>query len=252
VHLGISCPVEDPRRGGSRPRSLSVGLGLRAEDSDRKGGAGSERFATLRADEAGVGLRLDMAELAKKLPVEVRTETRRFSLSGDCGSPAGAAPVRLAAAGEGKSGSVALVEIKVTNKGQRDLTGVQVLASPRMRKTNGGSWPGKPKKGESARSPGYFRGFLDGVGPRKKEYQLVLSGVAAAGGAPACEPLIIPSGFNFGLIGLKREITVKADSTLSLPVVFVVANAADPAKPRIDLAGVMEAIRDALLKEVDR
>jgi hypothetical protein len=63
--------------------------------------------------------------------------------------------------------------------------------------------------------------------------------------------LVVPgTGYAMGLVGLRQELNIKAGKSVTLPVVFIAANADDPAKPAMfDFYSVALALKRQLAEQ---
>ena len=141
--------------------------------------------------------------------------------------------------------SAVVVDIHLTNRGDRDVTGVAVLAPMTIQRVNPGYWPGKRKD----KSQPYYCGFQTAIGPRREPPVHENAALfVTAKGSPSLTKLIAPNvGYNTGLVGLRRSVVVKAGETVSLPLVLVAVNS--PKDKPIPLTDVMEGLKAEILKK---
>jgi len=228
LHLGADAIWPGPNK-ARIARRYTLSLGLRPADGPENAPPHAKGKTFLDADFAAAGQKanVDFATMGLKLPVQAAIATR-------------ALPAR-----EGVSGVV--VDIRLTNRGDKDIAGVAVLAPTAMQRVNPGSWPGNKDVPKGQPHP-YYRGFRNAIGPRKKppvhEDAALL---ASAGGSPSLTKLVAPNvGYNAGLVGLELPVRIKAGETVSLPLVLIGANA--PKDKPMPLTGVMDGLKADILK----
>jgi hypothetical protein len=250
--LSMPYAVKDLLKGNTVKRKVSLGFGFRLADSESKG---SKKFTEFDLTGKNGSATIDMSSMAKKLPVTISVSSEPFSITGDCNDPAGGNGVKLEPANNDGNGMGVLVKIRIQNKGDKDIEGIQTMSNLTMGRINGGIWPGRPKKGAKA-APSYYKGYPYYMGNRKAPsqlyYALLLAGDLKNPKQPALESLVIPSGYNHGLIGTHRKITVKAKSTTDFPflVVSFSKKGMSNKKGKINPEACMTAIKDALAEKL--
>ena len=148
-----------------------------------------------------------------------------------------------------------LVKLRIQNKGDKDIEGIQTMSNLTMGRIHGGIWPGRPKKGSKAAAP-YYTGYPYYMGNRKAPsqlyYALLLASDLKNPKQPALESVIIPSGYNHGLIGTYRKIAIKANSYADVPFLVVTFSkkGMKDKKGKINPAACMSAIREALAEKL--
>ena len=93
----------------------------------------------------------------------------------------------------------------------------------------------------------FFRGIYGSTGPRRQppvhQHAVLLLGEPA----PTFEKLVARGvGYNAGLVGLKRSLTIKAGETLAVPILLVAVNKPKDVKS-VDLIKVLNALKAELL-----
>ena len=182
------------------------------------------------------------AGLDKKLPVAVTVGVRRFAVTAGAEGKAFALATDPSAAGV--VGRGVLLDVRLANKGKKDVTGLVVLSPQTMRRIHGSIWP----VGARGVAKTWYCGFRQTIGKYRKppvHQNAVL--LLSRGPAPQLGRLSVKGGgYNFGLVAAHRPVSIKAGETVSLPVLFVFVN--KPAQVEaIDLAAVLEAIKDKVM-----
>ncbi|HET6428171.1 MAG TPA: 5'-nucleotidase C-terminal domain-containing protein [Phycisphaerae bacterium] len=228
LHLGADASWPGPGR-TKVARRYTLSLGLRAADGPELAPPreNSKVFLDNNFAAAGTTARVDFATMGLKLPVQGELKTRALP------------------AGEGVSAVV--VDIRLTNRCEKDIVAEAVLAPMAMQRVNPGYWP-DPGRWPKDKPQPYFRGFQDAVGTRgQPPVHEDAALFAVAEGSPSLAKLVAPSvGFNAGLVGLQRSIPIKAGQTVSVPLVLISVNATKD-KPN-PLTGVMETLKAEVLK----
>lgn len=257
LFLDLHTAFDDPRLGRPVARRISLDLGLRATDGPKTARivAGSRRFESLTVADPKAVVRFDMAGLERKLPVEVAAEARRFGLTGSVDEPGGANPARLVPAGEGKSGQVVLVRVRVVNKGQKEIAGLARLERSPFMAYPVGIWPQGQGKDEFA------QGIFEVAGTRgvswqyfhihgNEPYQVLGFLMLNPGGLRKVTPLC-HGGYRSPLWAVERELTLGGGAAVELPLLLISVPSSDPRsdKPKVpDLAGIVARIQPDLLR----
>ena len=257
LYLDLHTAFDDPRLGKAIPRRVSLDLGFRAADAPKTARIvpSSKRFESLAVADPKAAVRFDAAALERKLPVEVAADARCFGLAGSVDEPGGANPAKLVPAGEGKSGQVVLVRVRLANKGQRDVAALARLERSPFMSYPVGMWPQDAEKGEFA------KGIFEVAGTRgvswqyfnihgNEPYQVLGFLMLDPGGLPKVTPVCY-AAYRRPLWAVEREVTLKAGAALELPLLLISVPSSDPksGKPKVpDLAGIIERIKLDLLK----
>ncbi len=131
------------------------------------------------------------------------------------------------------------VEIQLANKLATDLSITAVLSDTVMRSIYGMVWP------DESKNKSWYAGYHRTVGeyqkpPRHEEAALLL-----LEGKP--QTLVAPNaGYNFGLVGVAQELTIKAGQSLMLPVLFIAIERPE-SDPDVKLSAILEELRPQLL-----
>ena len=258
LYLDMHTAFDDPRLGRPVARRISLDLGFRPAGGAEaaKIAPDSKAFASLKVHDPAAAAAFDLSGLSRKLPVTVTARARCFSLAGSAIDPGGADPIRLVKAGEGKSGQVALVEVRLTSKADGTIAcAARLTRNPYMQYPHG-MWSAPDS------APG--RGILEYAGTRGISWQFIQLGneayqvlafisLDAAGVGPAKPLLATPTGYRKGFFGVQREATLKGGSSLDLPVLLISVPCGDykAAKPAIpDLAKIIDRIAPELAKAI--
>jgi len=238
LHLGLN--VTWKRSSGQQTRArytLALGLRLEKAPAQALAGQGGKAFAEF-AETKG----FDFAGLEKKLPVAVAIRPAEFHVvRGKEGKGF------QFAAGPGKDAAISgeVVELCLTNRGKTDVVGVAALCPMKMDRVGGRVWPKSSRK-SGARS---VYGMRWAIGPYRKPpvHERAVLFLLAKAGAGVGTVRMAGVGFNAGLVGVTRPVTVKAGASASVRLLVVTANKPDKAEP-VDLAKVLEAVGADLLK----
>jgi hypothetical protein len=247
LHLGVDVRWRRSRAADPPADRYTLGLGLRE--------AGEPPIAPPRAN-AKTFRRIDLtrprdvdvdfAAMNRKLPLSVAVRAVRFAVAADKARTSFRLATPDPAAGAAVRG--ALVDVRLTNRGRRDVVGLATLAPAAMRRREGGTWPDK-----SLRRPirSCYVGYRRTIGPRRKPPNHQDAALFLFG-APGCklETLVAKgAGYNFGLVGIHRPLRLRAGAAVSLPLLFVAAEKPADGAP-VDLAVVLDAVKAALLKKL--
>ncbi|KKK94603.1 hypothetical protein LCGC14_2681200, partial [marine sediment metagenome] len=191
-----------------------------------------------------VSVQQQAGTLAKKLRVKVTTRARPFAVTAD------AECKTFALAPEGATDNVigrgVLVDVALANNSDADVLGVAALAPMTMQRMNPGVWPTRVR-GRDAVQPSYG-GHYRAIGKYRKPanaYNMAL--FVFEGPRPAMDRLSAnAAGYNFGLVAIKRNVTVKARSAGSLPLLFLRLDRPEKVKS-LDPIAVINAVRPALM-----
>jgi len=258
VHFGMKTLFADPRHGVPAKRTIWLDLGIKEAGAPPKAVIDPKSKSFVRLDVMKPAAEADaaMSALARKLPVEVSVRTKMFSLQGVVdgeGKPSVLRPV-----GEGRSGEVILVKVRVSNKGRKGLTCLAELKRSVFMRYKEGIFPKQPEKGDA------FRGIWEIAGTRQirwqwlkhrnEAYQVFGFLMLNPGGLPAAKQLFLEGcQYNVGFHGVKRELALEPGATVELPLLLMSANPPDPKakKPKYpDLAEIVRALWPQLMKEL--
>jgi hypothetical protein len=199
----------------------------------------AKQFAELALD--GPPANFDFAALGRKLPLAVTPTVTRLAVTLDKdGQTYGLA----AGQAGGAVGQAVLVELRLTNKGQADVTLTAVLSNTVISSISGQVWP------EDGKGNTWYAGYHRAAGqakqpPRREEAALLLGGGKS-------RTLVAPNaGFNFGLVAMAQELTVKAGQSVALPLLVISIDRPNDG-PDINLATALDAVRPQLLKTATR
>ena len=248
AHLAIACEFPSPkaRRTYRRREVLHIALRAKGEPDSFRPRENYKTFARLEAGNPAASVRIEMKKLARALPVTLTARVKRFSMTRRQDPP----HYRLLEPGKGKLGQAALVTVRLVNAGEKELEGLAVLGTSRIRRLHGGYWPGRTRAGQPA--PHCF-GFLDRHGPRRRPIHCDAVLVLAPKGPPALERVALPNaGYNRGTIGLAWQMSLKPKASLELPVLCLGFDALGEGKKAKlpDPKTVLEAIEAQLTAPV--
>ena len=234
LHLGMD--VTWKRASGRRERArYTLSLGLReAKAPAPAAGKSGKAFIELGSTKT-----FDLATLGRKLPVAVAAQGVEFhAATADGGKTFRFVPrTDKDAAVKGEA-----MVLRLTNRGKADVAGIVALCPMKMDRINGRVWPERPTYGRS------LKGSLCGMrwtrGPYRKpptSQKAVLFLFAKPGGKAEARAMS-GVGYNFGLVGVSRPITVKAGETATVPLLIVQADRSAK-DPEIKLDALLEALR---------
>ena len=242
LHLGADVSLAKPA-GGSYLARYTLNLGLRAASDPAAAPPRARAKHFLDEDLTTKPVDFDFAGLGKKLAAKVTARPIRFAVTAD----AECKVFKLAdeTASEGVIGRGVLVDIVATNGGKTDVAGVAALAPMVMQRLNPGVWPPR-RRGKDAVQPacgGHYRAVRSRREPPAAHNMALF---LFDGPRPTVDRLSAnAAGYNFGLVAVKRPVTVKAGSAASVPLLFLNLNR--PAKVEsLDPIFVLDAIKPAL------
>jgi hypothetical protein len=215
LHLGTEVSWPNEHAGGAQRYTIS--LGVRPYDAPAQAGPRPDSKCFVEFDLAEEDPALfDFARLDWELPLAVTTETRRWAIAV---AADGESAVLEEPGAERAFGGATLLIMRLASRADRDLALKIVLNRSVMSRIHGEAWPDAATKDQDS----YFAGYHRAVGqyrqpPDHEDGVLLLS---AAGPATLNRLVAENAGYNFGLVGLEHETTIRADSTLVLPVLFV-------------------------------
>jgi len=247
VHLGADLSWKRPQTGKPlRYRyTLNLGLGAAGDPELAPPRKNSKKFLDLDLTGAEA-VTADFSKMGKKLPVSLNANATEFAIAADKSGTT----FRLAGAeaADGVVGRGILVDIRLANQGERDVTGLAALAPTAMLRVEGPIWPEK-QLGAPLKS--YCIGFRQAIGPRGKPpiHQNAALFLFDGPGHRVERLVANNAGYNFGLIAIRRSVSVKAGAAASLPLLFVAADGPIKGKA-IDLAAVLDALKDEIVKKL--
>jgi pimeloyl-ACP methyl ester carboxylesterase len=241
LHLGIDadwlCPPDD-----DQAERYTVNFAFRRSDEPDLGPPrpNSKQFHELDFEDQNP-VRLGFATLAKHLPLVLNLKASAQAVVADAGYGKFQLSTRD---GTGRRvGRAALVDLQFVNRGQEEVAGEAVLADSILRKINGEVWPA----GGREATIGCYAGFHRAIGkwkepPVHEDAVLLLF----PGSASRLDKLVTPNaGYNFGLVGLRLPLTIKAGHTCSLRLLLIAVERPAETKSMM-LETVLESLRDAI------
>jgi len=226
LHFGADVPGEPTRR-----YTLALGLREQASPAHEAPKDTARRFIEL--DLSGrLAAKADCAGFGRRLPLTASATIRSF------GIVAGKAGVSFRAVAGGAAGEArcSLVEVRLVNRGKKEIEGLAVLSPTAMRRVEGGTWPDK-----TVRRPltTWYAGYRDTAGPVKRPTRqtagLLLFDRA---GARLGRLVVRQAGYNFGLVGIHRPVRVGAVGTTSIGLLLIRTD-----RPGMDLRAAVEALK---------
>jgi hypothetical protein len=241
LHLGIDADWLGPPDDDQAER-YTVNLGFRRSDEPDLGPPrpDSKQFHELDPEDRNP-VRLGFATLAKHLPLVLNLKASSWAVVAD----AGYGEFQLSKRdGTGhRVGRAALVDLQLINQGPKELAGEAVLADSILRKINGEVWPAGGRESTGGYNAGFHRALGKWKEPPVHEDAVLL---LFPGSASRLDQLVTPNaGYNFGLVGLRLPLTIKAGGTCSLRLLLIAVER--PAETRsMMLETVLESLRDAI------
>jgi len=241
LHLGIDTDWLGPPD-TDQPERYTINFGFRQSGHPDLGPPrpNSKQFHELDLEDQNP-VRLGFANLAKHLPLTLNLRAGYRAVVADAGY--GKFQLSAPNATNHRVGRAALVDLQFVNQGSADLAGEAVLADSVLRKINGEDWPA----GGRDSTVSYYAGFHRTIGkwrepPAHEDAVLLLF----PDSAPKLDKLVTPkAGYNFGLVGLRHPLTIKAGQTCSLRLLLIAVERPAEAKPMM-LETVLESLRDSL------
>lgn len=237
LHLGIDADWLGPPD-SKQPERYTINFGFRRSGQPDLGPPrpNSKVFKELKTEDED-SVRLSFATLARQLPLTVKIRTDYRAISAD----ASYREFRLAppnAAGH-RVGRAALMDLEFVNQGPLDLAGEAVLADSVLRKINGEVWP----TGARDSTVSFYAGFHRAIGkwrqpPTHEDAVLLVFPHSAS----KLDKLVAPkAGYNFGLVGLRHTLAIKAHDTRSLRLLMIAVE-----KPAAAQAMMLEMVLESL------
>jgi hypothetical protein len=237
LHLGVD--VAWKQGGGGSSERYTLNLGVRPAGQGEAGPPrkNAKQFAELSLAEGAVPMNLDFGTLDGKFPLAVSSQLTRNAVAMDKNGKT----YSLANAGPKNAiGQAALVRFQLTNKGPADLAVTAVLSDTVMRSIYGQVWP------DDARGKSWYAGYHRALGPYKQPPRHEDAALLLVEGK--ARTLVAPNaGYNFGLVGVAQDLTVKAGQSLTLPLLLASLDRPDSG-PEINLAAALDAVKEQLLK----
>ena len=239
LHVGVDFAGTGPQEGTRRRYTLNVGLKPPGEPDPAPPRRNAKRFVDLGL--AADGRRaIDLSTLDRKLPVTAEIRAEHFVIT----APPKAMSYMLAGPGARHAiARCALVELRLANRGTKELDGVAALAPSAMRRAEGGTWPDK-----SLRRPigAYYVGFRDTIGPRRKPpvHQTAALLLFDKPGAKLTALVAKRAGYNFGLVGIRRPVRIAPGRRAFVPLLLV-----EVPRGGIDLAGMLDALKGEIARK---
>jgi len=233
LHLG----VDFAREGSSDQYTLNLGVRVVGQGEAGAPRHWSKQFAQLPLGDGATPLSFDFGTLDRKSPLTVSSKAIRHVVTMD---KDGTKYALLAGGAPGAIGAAVLAETQLSNKGEMDLTVMAVLSDTIMRSIYRQVWP------EDSKGPSWYVGYHRAIGPYQKPPLHEDAALLLVEGKP--QTLIAPgAGYNFGLVGIVQELTVKAGRSLSLPLLLISIDRPD-GRSDINLAKALEEVKEALLQ----
>jgi len=250
LHLGADVALPGPKPGQVHRKRYTLSLGLRAAGAPAVAAPREKSKHFLDVDMTGQGkpATFEFKMLGRQLAVKATIAVSRLAIAAD------AACKTFRLADDGAAGVVAravLMDVRLVNGGAKDVTAVAALCPTAMRRIHGSTWPAR-ERGKPA-PKAYYVGFRQAVGPRKKPpvYQDAALFVAEDQAPAVTKHAARNVGYNFGLVGVSRQVTIKAGATASAPLLFIVAD--KPAQATsLDLAAALTAIKGDVITRLTK
>jgi hypothetical protein len=234
LHLGVDV-ARQPGSTSTGRYTLNLGVRAAGQPEAAPPRKNAKQFAELALN--GAPVNFDFSALDKKLPLTVTSTLTRQAVTVN---KEGKTYALVAAGTQDSVGQAVLAELQLANKGQADVAVTAVLSDTVMLNIEGQTWPEDSAKGK-AWYAGYHRAIGQSKQPPRHEEAVLLLGEAKP------RKLVAPNaGFNFGLVGIAQELTVKAGQSLTLPLLLISINRPDSG-PDINLQTALEAVKQQLL-----
>ena len=233
MHLGIDLP-KPGGRGGDERYTLALGVRAAGEPDVAPPRKQAKQFLELALQ--GPRVSFDFASLDRKLPVTAASAVRGYAVTLD---KDGKTYALAAPEAGGAIGHAVLVETLLANKGRTDVGLTAVLSNTVVSDIFGQVWP------EDAKGRSWYGGYHRAIGAYQRPPQREEAALLLIEGKP--QTLVAPgAGFNFGLVGVVQDLTLKAGQSVSVPLLLISIDR--PAGgPDITLAAALESLKGALL-----
>lgn len=233
LHLGV-----DFARGSNSDRyTLNLGVPVVGQGEAGSPRNGSKQFAELPLSDGAAPMSFDFGTLGLRLPLTVSSKIIRNAVTVD---KEGKRYALAAGGAQDAIGEAVLVEIQLSNKGLTDLTITAVLSDTVMRSIYRQVWP------EESQGTSWYTGYHRAIGPYQQPPLHEDAALLLVEGKP--QTLVAPgAGYNFGLVGIAQDLTVKAGQSLSLPLLLISIDRPEGG-PDINLSKALEEVKEPLLK----
>jgi pimeloyl-ACP methyl ester carboxylesterase len=243
LHLATDVTWPDKAAGGTDRYTLSLGLRPSETTDSDEPGTGSKHFAELDLTQENP-IAFDFRILPMKLQLNVTTETRRWAITTDSSSRSCA----LSDPGvDDAVGGTTLLLLRLESEADEDLALQIVLNRAVMSRIHSEVWPDASCKDKDI----YFAGYHRAIG-KYREPPVHEDGVLflSADEAPVVDKLVANNaGYNFGLVGVEHQATIKARSTLVVPILVVWVKRPERAV-EFRLLDVLMAVKAGLIRQL--
>ena len=250
VYLELNTGFHDPRLKRAVKRRICLDLGLRLADGPKtaKITPASKHFLPMDLTAETAAATFDMADMQRKLPVQVTVAAKGYALAGED-------PVRMVAASEGRIGQLLVVKVALVNRGERPIVGdVTLNRSPFMMYPRG-MWPKGEDRGDFVK--GLYeiaatRRFSSQWAPRLGSFPYHCIGwlsVNPDGRLAAATP--VESGMWRSIWAVRRKLSLAPGLTVTLPLLLISVPAPDltsrdPKMP--DLGKIIDQLKPSLVR----
>ncbi len=234
LHLGVDI-AKTGTRGGDERYTLALGIRPAGQGEAAPPRTNARQFLELALQ--GPPASFDFATLDRKLPVAAASTVTRYAVTLDRD---GKTYALAAPEARGAIGQAVLVEVRLANKGQADVAITAALSNTAISSIYGQTWP------EDAKGQTWYAGYHRATGPAKQPPRHEEAALLVGEGKP--RTLVAPNaGYNFGLVGMAQDLTVKAGQSLTLPLLLISIDRPE-AGPDISLATALESLKPQFLK----
>ncbi len=239
LHLGADFRAGHPPSEGPRRYTLALGLHAAGDPAQGPPRENAKRFVELPPP-GGDAVAADFARMGRKLPVTVAASVRRFAVVADRAGTS----FRLAGPDtDDDAAQCVLVRVRMSNRGKRSVVALAVLSPAAMRRVEGGTWPDK-----SLRRPiaAWYAGYRETTGPAKRpSHQAAVLLLFDGPGARLGRLVAKGAGYNFGLVGIHRTVSIPAGGSASVPLLFI-----EPRRPQADLGAMLNDLKDEIARKL--
>jgi len=236
LHVGIGGDWQKLQGGQSRPFRYTLSVGVRrANDPELapprdKGKA----FIELGLDDKDRPTAFALENLGKKLSVDATIDVKRFSVAAGKGGK----PFAVADAGASDIvGRIARVRVRLRNRSPDEVTALAVLSTDALMRVDPNVIRVPRERGKRPDLVGIMTDF------RRPSRAAALTRGADAGDI---RTMVLPgAGYNFGLYGLKAELTLQPGAEVSVPMLLVAVEEAKDG-PKAKLADLLASVKELL------
>ncbi len=246
LHVGAEASLVRPS-GATYSQRYTLSIGLASAKDALQAPRKTARKWFVDENIVDTPVEFEFASLRKALPITVATKAIEFAVSADVTGKK--FTLASADASKGVIGRGVLVDVTLHNNGVEEVAGPIALAPMTMQKLDPGVWPRQRREKGAVQSS--FAGHFDAIGKYRKPADAFEAALFLFDGPrPTIDRLSVnKAGYNFGQVALKFDVTLRAQTVVSLPLLIITFERPKNVESLEPLA-VLEAIRPSLLSKL--